>query len=48
MNGLKQIGNKKMDLIDYTLYQGIGELTDLYWQQEDLPVCLQRRPVIGV
>lgn len=38
VNGLEQIGNKKMNLIDYTFYLGSGELTDLYWQSESLPL----------
>ena len=41
VNGLKRIGHKKMNMIDYTFYKGRGEVRDLYWQQRELPVVFQ-------
>lgn len=38
VNGLAQLGNKKMDLVDYSLFKGSGEVTDLYWQKVDQPL----------
>ncbi len=38
INGLKQVGSKKMELIDYTLFRGSGEVKDLYWQPNKLPL----------
>lgn len=33
INGLELVGRKQMDRIDYSLFQGQGVVTDLYWQQ---------------
>lgn len=33
VNGLVQIGHKKMDLVDYSLFHGAGSVSDLYWQK---------------
>lgn len=41
VNGLELVGNKKMDLIDYSLFQGYGELTDLYWQRNRQPIAYE-------
>lgn len=41
VNGLKQIGAKKMDLIDYTFFQDTGGIQDLYWQQNSLPILYE-------
>lgn len=41
VNGLKQVGAKKMDLIDYTFYQDAGGVQDLYWQQNSLPLLYE-------
>lgn len=38
VTGLKHLGNKKMDLIDYSLYMDSGVLTDLYWHKDELSV----------
>lgn len=38
VTGLRQLGNKKMDLIDYSLYMDSGVLTDLYWHKDELSV----------
>ncbi|MEK5039671.1 hypothetical protein [Sporosarcina sp. FSL K6-3457] len=38
VNGLKQVGTKEMELIDYTLFRGSEEIQDLYWQQNRLPL----------
>lgn len=38
VTGFKPIGEKKMDLIDYTLYRGEGTLSDLYWHENELPI----------
>ncbi|MFS0574368.1 hypothetical protein AB1K83_01905 [Sporosarcina sp. 179-K 3D1 HS] len=35
INGLKRIGHKKMEYIDYSYYRGAGKVTDLYWQKEE-------------
>lgn len=35
INGLKIIGREKMGLIDYSFYRGQGEVTDLYWQENE-------------
>ncbi|WP_318616042.1 hypothetical protein [Sporosarcina sp. YIM B06819] len=41
VNGLKQVGTKKMDLIDYTFFRGSGEIKDLYWQENRLPLLYE-------
>lgn len=41
VNGLELVGSKKMDLIDYSLFQGSGELTDLYWQRNRQPIAYE-------
>lgn len=41
VNGLELVGSKKMDLIDYALFQGYGELTDLYWQRNHQPIAYE-------
>lgn len=38
VSGLPVIGTTSLDLIDYTLSYGVGNITDLYWQQEIIPV----------
>lgn len=38
VNGLKRVGHKKMEHIDYSLFRGAGEVKDLYWQKDDLPI----------
>lgn len=38
VNGLEQVGTKKMELVDYTLFRGWGEVYDLYWQRNELPL----------
>ena len=38
VNGLKQVGTKKMTNINYSLFRGKGEVKDLYWQRNNLPV----------
>ncbi len=46
VNGLKQMGSKKMDLIDYTFYQDAGGVQDLYWQQNSLPVVYEGKKLV--
>lgn len=38
VNGLKLVGDEKMDLVDYSFFRGHGEVVDLYWQQEAAPL----------
>ncbi|MFJ8066226.1 hypothetical protein ACIQYS_16615 [Psychrobacillus sp. NPDC096426] len=38
VSGLPVIGNTSLNLIDYTLSYGSGNIADLYWQQEIIPV----------
>lgn len=49
VTGLKQIGFKKLELTDYTLFRGSGKVTDLYWQQNSLPILVsgERLSVYG-
>ncbi|MDN4607573.1 hypothetical protein [Sporosarcina highlanderae] len=37
ISGLNFVGNKKTETIDYSLYKGNGQVTNLYWQQKSLP-----------
>ena len=41
VSGLELIGNKQMALIDYSLFHGYGELTDLYWQKNEQPLAYE-------
>ncbi|MFJ7933031.1 hypothetical protein [Sporosarcina sp. NPDC096371] len=41
VNGLEQVGAKKMDLIDYAFFNGSGEVKDLYWQQNSVPLLYE-------
>lgn len=45
VNGLEQVGHKKMDHIEYALYRGVGEVQDLYWQQQELPLAYEGKKV---
>lgn len=38
ISGLKLVGTKKTEMIDYSLFKGEGQVTDLYWQQKTLPL----------
>lgn len=38
VNGLERVGAKKMTNINYALFRGKGEVKDLYWQRNNLPV----------
>ncbi|MFJ7825066.1 hypothetical protein [Psychrobacillus sp. NPDC096623] len=38
VSGLPVIGKTSLDLIDYTLSFGAGDVQELYWQQEVLPI----------
>ncbi|MEI4771174.1 hypothetical protein WAX74_16240 [Psychrobacillus sp. FJAT-51614] len=38
VSGLPVLGSTSLDLIDYSLFEGEGDLRDLYWQKEVLPV----------
>ncbi|TQR07073.1 hypothetical protein [Psychrobacillus soli] len=38
ISGLPVIGTASLNLIDYTLSDGVGNISDLYWQQEIIPV----------
>lgn len=38
ISGLPVIGSTSLNLIDYTLYFGAGNISDLYWQKEKIPV----------
>lgn len=39
LSGLQLVGNKKMELIDYSLFKGQGQITDLYWQKNAVPIA---------
>lgn len=39
ISGLNWIGTKQMEMIEYSLYKGDGQITDLYWQKEVLPIA---------
>ncbi|TQR17838.1 hypothetical protein [Psychrobacillus vulpis] len=41
VSGLPIIGNTSLDLIDYTLAYGPGNITELYWQKEVIPVMYE-------
>lgn len=41
VNGLRQIGTKKMDHIDYIFFRDAGGVQDLYWQQNILPLAYE-------
>ena len=41
VNGLKQVGHKNLELIDYSLFQGSGKVTDLYWQKDIQPLVYE-------
>ncbi|WP_438316847.1 hypothetical protein [Sporosarcina sp. FA9] len=38
VNGLEQKGHKSLELIDYSLFRGSGKISDLYWQNNVLPL----------
>lgn len=38
INGLKLVGREQMGLIDYSFYKGQGEVTDLYWHNNEAPL----------
>ncbi|MFJ5771287.1 hypothetical protein [Psychrobacillus sp. NPDC093180] len=38
VSGLPVIGSTSLNLIDYTLFSGAGNMSDLYWQQAVIPV----------
>ncbi|NYF24119.1 hypothetical protein [Sporosarcina sp. JAI121] len=38
VNGLEQVGEKEMTNINYALFRGSGEVNDLYWQKNNLPL----------
>lgn len=38
VSGLPKIGSASLNLIDYSLSYGPGDITDLYWQKDVLPV----------
>jgi len=38
VNGLGRVGTKKMTNINYSLFSGKGEVNELYWQRNNLPV----------
>lgn len=37
ITGLPQVGNQRLNLVNYALFSGGGSVSDLYWQQEQLP-----------
>lgn len=39
VSGLKLVGSKKMDMVDYSLFKGKGQITDLYWQHTELTIA---------
>ncbi|BAQ10407.1 hypothetical protein OXB_1936 [Bacillus sp. OxB-1] len=41
VNGLKRVGHKEMEHIDYSYYRGAGSVSDLYWQREDSPLLFK-------
>ncbi len=38
ITGLPRLGVKSTELIDYVLFAGVGEVTDLLWQKEETPL----------
>jgi len=49
VNGLERVGTKRMTNINYALFRGKGEVRDLYWQRNNLPVLYagERLSVFG-
>ncbi len=43
VTGLPALGNTSLDLIDYTLAFGEGDISEIYWQQKQLPVVYQNK-----
>ncbi|MDW0111888.1 hypothetical protein QT711_01730 [Sporosarcina saromensis] len=43
LSGLKLIGKKHTELINYAFYKGNGPITELYWQKDPLPVTHQAK-----
>ncbi|MCM3742729.1 hypothetical protein M3193_01125 [Sporosarcina luteola] len=43
VSGLELIGSKRMDMVDYSLFKGNGKVSDLYWQQKELPQTYKGR-----
>lgn len=41
VNGLQRIGHKKLDLIEYSIFSGLGKVSDLYWQKESQPLSFE-------
>ena len=41
VTGLPALGNTSLELIDYTLAFGEGDVSEIYWQKEQLPVVYQ-------
>lgn len=41
VNGLQRIGHKKLDLIEYSLFSGMGKVSDLYWQKEEQSLAFE-------
>ncbi|GEN82133.1 hypothetical protein SLU01_04450 [Sporosarcina luteola] len=39
VSGLEFVGSKKMNMVDYSLFKGEGQVTDLYWQHTELPIA---------
>lgn len=38
ISGLQLVGSKEMDMIEYSLFKGKGQVTDLYWQRNAQPL----------
>lgn len=41
ISGLQLVGSKKLDMIEYSLFTGTGQVTDLYWQRNALPLTFE-------
>lgn len=41
ITGLPRLGTKSTELLNYSLFAGIGEITDLLWQKEETPLTYE-------
>lgn len=41
ITGLPRLGTKSTELLDYTLFAGVGKVTDLLWQKEETPLTYE-------
>ncbi|MGE7621946.1 hypothetical protein ACQKMD_02465 [Viridibacillus sp. NPDC096237] len=43
--GLQLVGQKTLDLLDYSMFSGYGAVTDLYWQKQKLKTVFENEQV---